>query len=81
MNPRPFWDCGLCSFNLLFESNNFGLGAILLSCLVSKLQETPSPGLELMTNIQNFDLSEISSLSQGISTPHLVQIVLSGLKL
>jgi hypothetical protein len=38
--PRTFFRCcGLCSCNLLFETNNFGLGAVLLSCSVSELQE------------------------------------------
>jgi hypothetical protein len=32
---------------LLFESNNFGLDAVFLLCLVSELHETSSPGLEL----------------------------------
>jgi hypothetical protein len=44
-----FSSCDLCFCNLLFETNNFGLGAVLLSCLVSELQETPSPGNELRT--------------------------------
>jgi hypothetical protein len=34
---------------LLVETNSFGPGAVLLSCLVSELQEPPSPGLELRT--------------------------------
>jgi hypothetical protein len=33
----------LCSCNFLAETNNFGLGAVLLSYLVSELQEPPSP--------------------------------------
>jgi hypothetical protein len=42
-------DCDLCSCNSSFETNNFGLGTVLLSYLVSELQETPSPGIDLMT--------------------------------
>jgi hypothetical protein len=34
---------------LLFETNRFGLGAILLPCLFSGLQEPPSLGLKLRT--------------------------------
>jgi hypothetical protein len=34
-----FWVSDLCSCNLLAETNNFCLGAIILSCLVSKLQQ------------------------------------------
>jgi hypothetical protein len=44
-----FMGCGLCSCNLVFETNNFGLGAVLLSRLVSELQETSSSGLEPRT--------------------------------
>jgi hypothetical protein len=47
---------------------NFGLGAVLLSCLVSKLQESPSQGLELRTLFRSFDLYIFSSWSQGMST-------------
>jgi hypothetical protein len=45
---------GLCVCNLLFDTNNFGLGAILLSCLVFELQETPSAGIELRTLFPEF---------------------------
>jgi hypothetical protein len=34
-----------CSCNLLAETNTFGIGAILQSCLVSELQKPSSPGL------------------------------------
>jgi hypothetical protein len=34
-----FWVCDLCSCNLIADTNSFCLGAILLSCLVSKLQK------------------------------------------
>jgi hypothetical protein len=62
------------SCNLVFETNNFGIGAILLSCLVSTLQELSSPGLELGTASGYFDVFEVSSWSQEISVPNLVQI-------
>jgi hypothetical protein len=38
-NQDRFWTCDLCSCNLVAGKNNFCLGAILLSCLVSKLQK------------------------------------------
>jgi hypothetical protein len=41
--------CGLCLCNPLLEINNFGLGAVLLSCLVSELQKPPLPGIEPRT--------------------------------
>jgi hypothetical protein len=47
---------GLCSCNILAEINNFGLGAVILSCLVSELQKTSSPGIEPRTVFQGFDL-------------------------
>lgn len=37
--------CGLCFYNL-FKTGNFDLGAILLPCLVSELQEQPLLGHE-----------------------------------
>jgi hypothetical protein len=76
-----FWGCGLCSCNLLAESNNFSLGAVLLLCLVSELQELPSPGLEFRTLFQSFDLFKISFWAQGISMASLVQIGESVLEL
>jgi hypothetical protein len=45
-----FWDCGLGFRNLVFQRNNFDLGAVFLSCFVSFVQELPSPGLELRTS-------------------------------
>jgi hypothetical protein len=39
--------CDLSSCNLRAETNNFDLGAVLLSGLVSELQKPPSPVLEL----------------------------------
>jgi hypothetical protein len=75
------WGSGLHFCNFLFETNNFRLGTVLLSCLVSKLQELPSKGLKLKTFSWCFDLSKISSWSQGISMQSLVQISVSILKL
>jgi hypothetical protein len=69
-----FLGCGLCFCNLLFETNNSGFGTVLLSRLVSELQEPPSLGLELRTLIPSFDLSIFSSWSQEIHMPSLVQI-------
>jgi hypothetical protein len=49
-NPGHFFrTCGLSSCNPLVEANNFGPGAVLLSCLVSELQNPHSPGLEPRT--------------------------------
>jgi hypothetical protein len=42
------WVCNLSSHNLTAETNNF-LCAVLLSCLISKLQKTSSSRLELRT--------------------------------
>jgi hypothetical protein len=60
--------------DLLFETNNFVLGAVPLSCLVSELQKPPSPGLELRTLSRSIYLPAFSSWCQGISMPSLVQI-------
>jgi hypothetical protein len=65
---------GLCSCNHLTKINDCGFGVILQACLVSKLQGPLSLGLKLSAIFQSFDLSKIFSLSQGISTPSLVQI-------
>jgi hypothetical protein len=46
--------CDLSFCNLLAETNNFVLGASLPSCLISELQERPSPGLELTTHFPEF---------------------------
>jgi hypothetical protein len=48
IGPRAiFLVYGLCFCNPLFGTNNFVLGAVLLSYLVSELQATPSPGIDL----------------------------------
>jgi hypothetical protein len=78
---RSFRVCDLSFCNILFETNNFGLAAVLLSYLVSELQETPSPGLELRTLFRSFYPTMFSFWSQGISIPSLVQIGLSFLEL
>jgi hypothetical protein len=44
-----FQFCDLSRCNLLAKTNNFVLGAVLLSCLVSELQKPSSPGLEPRT--------------------------------
>jgi hypothetical protein len=46
---------GLCCCNLLFETSNCGLGAVLLSSLFSELQEPPSPRIELRTLLRSFN--------------------------
>jgi hypothetical protein len=61
-------------WNLLLETNNFGLVSVLLLCLVSELQELPWPGLELRTVFRSCDLYKMSSWSQRINTPSLVRI-------
>jgi hypothetical protein len=82
LEPRAvFVGCGRCYCNLLVETNNFGLGDILLSCLVSKIQKPPWPGFEPRTLFRSFDVSEIHFCFQGISIPSLVQISISVLEL
>jgi hypothetical protein len=49
-----FRSYGICFCNLLFETNNFDLGAVLPPCLVSELQEARSPGFELRTIFPEF---------------------------
>jgi hypothetical protein len=42
-----FWVCKLCSCNFLAETNSFCLGAIVLSCSVSRLQKhSPRRGIQ-----------------------------------
>jgi hypothetical protein len=66
---------------LLFETNNFGLGSVPLLCLVSELREMPPLGLKFRKTFRSFNLSNISSWSQEISMPILVQIYQSVFKL
>jgi hypothetical protein len=49
-----FCGCGSRSCNLLFEKQNFDLGDILLSCLVSKIQKPPSAGFETIPLFSEF---------------------------
>jgi hypothetical protein len=76
-----FRGCGTCFCNLLAEINNFGLGPVLLSCLVSELQKPPSPGLKPRTISRSFYCSEISFCFQGMSMPRLVHNGVSVLEL
>jgi hypothetical protein len=51
-----FRGCNLCLCNILFETNKFVPGAVLLSCLVSELQKPSSSGIELSTASRYSDL-------------------------
>jgi hypothetical protein len=73
--------CDFCFCNLHSETNNFALVAFLLTCLDSKLQKSPAVGLKLRILFQSFCISKISSCSQGVSMPHLMQVCLSILEL
>lgn len=44
----------ICLCNLLFETDNFALGTVLLLYVVSKLQELPSTRLRLRTHYPEF---------------------------
>jgi hypothetical protein len=63
-NRTVFRGCGLCSRNLLAETNNFGLDTVLLLCLVSELQKPPSPGIELRTVFRGCGLYSCNLLSE-----------------
>jgi hypothetical protein len=69
-----FRGCGLRFCDLLFEKNNFDIGAVLLSCLVSDLQEPPSPGIELRTLFPEFWPFVFSSWSHTTPSPHRLKI-------
>jgi hypothetical protein len=56
---------GICFCNRLFETNIFGLSAVLISCIVSELQKRPLPGLQLRIRFHNFDLPKIFFWSQA----------------
>jgi hypothetical protein len=58
-------DCGLCSCNLPTKTNNFGLGAVLLSCLVFELQKSSSPGLEPRTDIRSCGLCSCNLFAEA----------------
>jgi hypothetical protein len=64
--PRGLWPL---SCNLLTKTNNFGFGAVLLSCLVFELQEQPSQGVELRTVFRSFDHPMFFSWFQRINMP------------
>jgi hypothetical protein len=64
-NPRVFRSCGLW-FSIL--RNKFGLGADR-SFLVSKINEPPSPWLNLRAILRSPDLPKISSWFPGIRKP------------
>jgi hypothetical protein len=66
-----FRGCGLLSCDLL-ETDDFGLGAILLSFLLLQTEEPPSPVIKLRTPFPDLWQSFVFSRSQGISMPSLV---------
>jgi hypothetical protein len=57
-----FWVCNICSCIIFSETNNFVLGSILLSCLVTELQKPPSPGLEPRTDFVGYGVLLQSTL-------------------
>jgi hypothetical protein len=57
-----FRACHLCLCNFLTETNNAGLGAIILSCLLSELQKAFSPGQEPRTFFRVFYLCSCNLL-------------------
>jgi hypothetical protein len=59
---EDFRSCGLSFCNFLFETNSSGLGAVLLSCLVSELQKSPSSRIELR-------------IFSGVLTPYVLFLV------
>jgi hypothetical protein len=59
-----FRSCGLCFFNLLAGTNNFGLGAILLSCLVSEQQKTFLLGMAFKTVFRGYGLCFCNLLTE-----------------
>jgi hypothetical protein len=63
-NPGQYWDCTFCPCNFLAKTNNFGFGAVFLSCLFSELQKPPSPGLEYKTLTRSADISRTFSWIQ-----------------
>jgi hypothetical protein len=82
LEPRTdFRGYGLCSCNLLAETNNSGLGTVLLSSLVFELQKPSSPGLKPRTPFRSFNLSKLSSWFQEINIPSLGEIRFSVLEL
>jgi hypothetical protein len=66
--------CDLCFCNFFTERNSFGLGAVLLLCLISDLQKPSSQALEPRIFFWSFDCCKIFSWFQGISMLCLRQI-------
>jgi hypothetical protein len=62
------------SCNILFETNNFDLSVVLLSCLVSELQKPPSPGLDLRILSEFWPFGNLF-LYQVISIPSSEKLV------
>jgi ABC-type nickel/cobalt efflux system permease component RcnA len=57
MEPRSvYWDCDLSFCNLLSETSNFAVGAFLLLCLVSRLQQPTSSGFKQWASYRSFTL-------------------------
>jgi hypothetical protein len=82
LEPRMvFRVCDPCPCNLLAETSESGLGALLLSCIVSNLQKTSSPGFEARTVPRSFGLYKMFSWFQGIDVPSLRRICESLLEL
>jgi hypothetical protein len=59
-----FRSCGLCYCNLSAEKNNFSLGAVLLSCLVSEVQKPSSPVFEPRTDFGDCGLCSCNLLAK-----------------
>jgi hypothetical protein len=53
--------CNLCYCNLPSEANNFVLGSVLLSCLVTKLQKSSSPVLKPKTYFRGYGFYPVIS--------------------
>jgi hypothetical protein len=58
-------DCGLTSCNIPTETNNFYLGVVLRSSIVSELQKLSSPGLKLRTGFRDCDLCFYNLLEEA----------------
>jgi hypothetical protein len=68
---RVFQACDFCTSYVLAERNNFGVGAVFLSRLVSNLQKQTSPGLEPRTLQKIFSPGLEPRTLQKISSPGL----------
>jgi hypothetical protein len=81
--PFFFLVLGVVAFVAVISASKqitFRLGAVFRLCLVSELQELPSPGLELRTVLRSLDLSEMSFWFQGVSMRSLAQNAFSSYK-